>query len=198
MQVIEGKDVDVLSPFPSGLIDEAVGWMHCHKTLVFGDDGPSTPDEIKEFLVSRMALPFVQTFGVVDKHNLTSAKKYVPPLVGIVFFERNGRENGYVHLASSRRAWGRKLAQPGLMEQGGLLIQRHLFEAMPDLTRLSVSTYENNKAARALAVRLGFKQDGRFEAMSTWRGAPMAVTHYGLLRDQLAPSALEVPNGLGI
>lgn len=190
LRVLEGPQVDVIEPFPSAELRSAAGWMHCYKTLVFGDDGPHTNEEILEFL--QLRLPLVRSWGIVDKHNLTRTKSEAP-LVGIVVFERGTKYNGYIHLASNRRAWGEKIAKPSLIDQATPLILEEIFSSTPELQRISVATFAKNNAARSLARRAGFVKDGYFPAMGRAGEVPQDVIHYGLMR----PQGVEVSNGLG-
>lgn len=180
MKVLEGIDVDVIEPFPAIAITQAAQWMRCYKTLMFGDNGPQELPEIEAFLRAHMVLPHVRTWGVVDKNNLTHTHTEAP-LVGFVIFERPAPENGYVHLASNRRAWGEKVAQPALMEQGCQIIREALFTE-DTLQRISIVTSSNNRAAVSLAKRLGFQKDGYFRDMGRQKGHPVDMIHFGLLR----------------
>lgn len=186
LQVLEGKDIDVLAPFPAQHLALAAQWMHCYKTLIFGDEAPATTEGIEEYLRVQAALPQVRTWGIIDKKNLTGSKVTDIPLAGIVFLELATPRNAYFHVASSRRAWGDKLAQPALVEQAGNLIIPQVFEDTPSLQRLSCATFANNKAARNLCRRLGFHKDGYFEAMGLAKGQPVDVVHFGLVRPQAA------------
>lgn len=185
MQVLQGKDVDVISPFPQAGLVAAVGWMHCYKTLVFGDQGPQTEEDILKFLQVQLQSPLVRTWGIVDKANLTASRQVDIPLVGIIVVEQLTFENGYIHIASSRKAWGNRLAKPGLVDQGCELAKQDVWDST-SLRRLSIATFANNRAARQLALRQGFSQDGYFQGMGTLRGQPTDIVHYGLQRP--APS----------
>jgi hypothetical protein len=91
IQVIEGKDVDVIEPFPVGQLDHVVRWMHNFKSLVL-DEMPD--EEMLMFLgeqVKRM-----RTWGIIDKANLTKSKVVEVPIVGIIFFEKINPYNGYL------------------------------------------------------------------------------------------------------
>lgn len=181
MQVLEGKDVDVISPFPTGAFDQAAQWMHCYKTLIFGDSGPQTVEDIVKFLHEKTHLPNVYCWAIVDKHNLTQTRSDAP-LVGIGFFELLSPENGYFHVASNRRAWGERIAQPGLVQQAAELALPSIWAYLPTLQRISAATYASNKAAKGLIGRLGFQKDGYFVNMGRTKGRPQDVVHYGLLR----------------
>lgn len=189
MNVLLGRNVDVISPFPARAINAAVGWMYCYKTMVFGDQGPQTKEDIAAFLELQLAQPNVLSWGIVDKDNLTNSKQSDFPLVGVVFFEHTVQENGYVHIASSRKAWGERIARPGLVDQGCDLIKQAIWEELPGLRRCSIATFASNRAARHLAQRLGFRQDGYFEGMGTLNGQAQDIVHFGLMRP--TPIALE-------
>lgn len=180
MLVLEGQDVDVLSPFPTAQWALAARWVHCSRTLMFGDGAPEGEAEVADWLRQHAALPGVETYGIVDKHDLTRQQR--PSLVGFIFFEPQGPVNAYAHVASSRRAWGSRIVQPGLMEQGAELVTQHCFRQHQALQRLSVACFANNFAAQNFAKRMGFRQDGFFRAMASFRGQPMDVAHFGRLR----------------
>jgi len=181
INVLSGTDVDVIEPFPLTRLAAAAQWMRCYKTMVFGDDGPQTNEEIEEYLKLHLTLPSVRSWAIVDKNNLTGAKEFESPLVGIITSEQMNKQNAYVHVASARRAWGNKLCEPGLVEQGLGVVFAHLFEN-PSLNRLSAAMLAKNTAARALAQRLGFVKDGYFLNMINVGGAGANIIHMGLQR----------------
>lgn len=181
-KLLAGKDVDVLEPFPEAYWPQATQWMYRHHTLVFGDQGPQTPEEIEVFLRTRSKQPGIRTWGIVDKNNLTQVRSTDIPLVGVVFWEQDSPYNGYIHLASNRRGWGPKLAQPSLVEQGAELIKQELWDSTPSLQRISTIMFAHNKAARTLANALGLVKDGYFKSMGCIKGKPIDMIHYGLLR----------------
>lgn len=181
IQVLEGKNVDVIEPFPIKEIQAAVGWMHCYKTLVCGDDGPQTNDEIAAFLHTTLAASNVRTWAIVDKDNLTNTHT-TSPLVGMLSFERANTQNGYLHITTPRKVWGEKLAQPGMAEQASQLVISNLFSSEPTLQRISVAIVSTNKAAIALAKRVGFTKEGYLPAMTQIKGKPADMIHFGLLR----------------
>lgn len=191
IQVLEGRDVDTIEPFPAREIQAAVGWTHCNKTLMFGPNGPETDDQIEGYLRNLLSQPNVRSWGIIDKANLTKAKKLDTPVIGFIVAEFIGPNNAYIHVASNRRAWGSKLAQPSLTAQAGHLVIAHLFNTVSDLTRLSVTTLASNKAARHLAEQVGFKKDGYFISMIVGPRGPMDVIHMGLVREQPTAVATE-------
>ncbi len=182
MQILEGKDVDVITPFPANMIASATQWARCYKTMVMDDNGPQTNDEIAVFLQKRFSQPNMQSFGIVDKNNLTHTKESDVPLVGVVLIERVSPENAYAHVLSHRRAWGKKLAQPGLIEQGARIVLEHTFKAAPELMRLNAVILENNYPARNFVHRIGFKLDGCFSNYVHVAKQPASIVHYGYLR----------------
>lgn len=181
MHILEGTDVDVLTPFPPAYWGHASRWMHRQRTMIFGDGAPEAEPEIAAWLRDRAERPGIETFAVVDKNNLLRLPEGAS-LVGVIFFEPAGPQNAYAHVTACRRAWGRRLVQPGLIEQGSELTIQHVFSEHTALQRLSVATFANNHAAQGLARRMGFVQDGYFRAMETYRGRPMDVVHFGRLR----------------
>lgn len=187
-KVLTGKDVDVLSPFPLRLLPQAVQWLHCHPTLTMADNSPRTPEELTALM--EQALAGQPSYAIVDKRNLSRVKSTDLPVVGIVTVEHLPPWSAYVHIASNRKAWGDKLAQPGLLEQGGQLILSELFETLPELLRVNAAPLAHNAAARGLCKRLGFAQDGLFEDAVRVGGKVKGIVHYGITR-----SAWEDHNG---
>jgi RimJ/RimL family protein N-acetyltransferase len=187
-KVLIGKDVDVLSPFPRRLLPQAAQWLHCHPTLTITDNSPHSPEDLQDLL--EQALVAQPSFAIVDKHNLSRVKSTDLPVVGIVTVEHLPPWSAYVHIASNRKAWGDRLAQPGLLEQGGLLILEELFRAYPELLRVNAAPLAHNAAARGLCKRLGFVQDGLFEDAVRVGGKIKGIVHYGITR-----SAWENPHG---
>lgn len=181
LSILEGVDVDLIEPFPQSEIASAVSWFRCYKTTMFGDDGPQTNEDIEVFL--RQRLPLVRSWGIVDKRNLTGSRQSDVPLVGLIVFERGTLYNGYGHIIVSRKAFGDKLAQPGLAEQAGRLALGQVFADTPELQRVSLTTFAKNAAARELAKRLGFHKDGYFRALGREHGVPQDVVHFGLVRE---------------
>lgn len=184
INAILGAQVDLIEPFPVSQIANAVTWFRCYKTTMFGDDGPQSDSDIESFL--RVRLPLCRSWAVVDKDNLTQSKRSEVPLVGLIVFERGTLYNGYGHIIASRRAWGDKLAQPGLIEQAARLALETVFADTPELQRISLTTFAKNSAAKALALRLGFHKDGYFKAMGRELGKPQDVVHFGLTRAEPA------------
>lgn len=181
MDLLIGKDVDVISPFPVQGLKQAAQWMHCYKTLTFRDDGPQTIEEIEVFLKHGLSAPGVYSWGIVDKNNLTATRSE-SPLVGLIYLQMPFPENGYLHVTTNRRAWGERIAKPGMAEQAGRLIMGDLWTRFPGLLRLSAFTYARNKAAISYLRKLGGKQDGYFENMGVSKGIPQDVVHFGMLR----------------
>lgn len=182
MHIVPGGDVDLISPFPVKELPAVIGWTHCYKTIILGDEGPQTDEELYGLLEAHVASHM--TWGIVDKSNLTNGSKTDIPLVGIIIFDKTSPYNGYIHVASNRKAWGNKIANPGLIEQAGHLVIPNIFELNPDLKRISIAVEDNNKAAISLAKRVGFKQDGCFKDMVMQKGKSRNAVHFGYLRSE--------------
>lgn len=180
MHVVSGRDVDIISPFPVKELPAVIGWMHCYKSIIMGDEGPQNDEELYQLLVAHVGNH--DSWAIVDKANLTKGSKVDVPLVGIIIFEKTSPYNGYIHVASNRKAWGNKLAKPGLIEQAGHLVIKDIFDNNPGLNRISIAVEDNNKAAINLAKRVGFKQDGCFKDMVMKNGKPQTAMHFGYLR----------------
>ena len=181
--VLEGKNVDVIQPFPVKEIDAAIGWLHCYKTLILGDEGPANDEQTAEFL--RLCVNNIHTWGIIDKFNLTKATKTDVPIVGLVMFEQTSPTDGWFHITSNRRAWGSKLIQPSLAQEAGELVVSNLFENT-GLTRLSSITTANNKAAYAMLKQLGFVKDGYFKDSVVQGGEVKDTIHFGRVRNYVS------------
>lgn len=179
-RIFEGQDVDVLSPFPASLLPQAVQWLHCHPTLTLTDQSPSTPEGLLELLKEQLQTQ--ETFAIVDKNNLSGQKQTDLPVVGIVTVQALPPWNAYVHIASNRKAWGDKLARPGLVEQACKLLIDSMFQENPELLRLSALPLAKNAAAKGLCRRLGFIQEGLFREAVLIKQVPQDLAHFGLLR----------------
>lgn len=175
MRIIEAADVDLIEPFPSTEVRRLMGWLHCYKTLVETDDSPKTEEDVMAFLAAK--LPYVLSWGVIDRNN-SLGYKHEAPLIGFISAELSGASNNlYMHVASTRKAWG-----SGLMDQGFTKIISHIFDNYPSVTRLSAALLNSNKPAKAFAKRVGFKQDGLLQDAVTQNGEPKAIAHFGYLR----------------
>ncbi len=74
----------------------------------------------------------------------------------------------------------------GLGRRAVELVVDWLFSA-GSLRRLELTTTPDNLAARALALRLGFTEEGTLRARDVERGRPVDVVWFGLLRDEWPP-----------
>lgn len=176
MQVIEGKDVDLLKPFPLMEVPRLIGWLHCYKTIIHSDDSPQTEQELKDYFTTWLQQPNVVSWGIIDKNRKLNIR-HEAPLVGFGGFAYSTLRDGYFHCATTRRAWG-----TGMIDEAGRLAIRDLFTTDPRLTRVSTIVINNNYPARSLAHRLGFVIEGRCEDMVVQKGIPRPVTHFGLTR----------------
>jgi len=149
-----------------------------------------TDEEAEEFLRASILSPNVMSWGVVDKNNLTNYR-HPAPLVGFISFEFNGPYNGYFHVASPRSAWGK-----GLIDEAARAVIKQAFTDS-EILRASAVILDNNRPAKSLCYRLGFKRDGVFEDFVRKNGQPMAVVHFGLTRvrwnEQMAPATEQAP-----
>jgi RimJ/RimL family protein N-acetyltransferase len=191
MTVIEGRNVDLIEPFPTSEIRRMRAWLRCYKSIVESDDSPQTEAEFQQFMEALLARS--RSWGVIDKHNALAMKELVrqgmpvedaqqkvagwaPSIVGGIIFEPASLRNGYFHVASSRKAWG-----SGFMDEAGAEAIKAVF-AIPELLRVSAYTLVRNFPAKALARRLGFGFEGVLSDMVLRDGEPQAIAHFGLTR----------------
>jgi RimJ/RimL family protein N-acetyltransferase len=186
MRIIESHNVDLIEPFPLSEIQRFLGWLHCYRTMFEVDGDPQTIED-KTLYYTQM-LPQVPSWGVIDKNNQLNYK-HEAPLVGIVFLQPGASNaNCYVHLASTRRAWG-----SGLMDEAAQVLLPKVFENYPLLQRISGAILNNNKPAKAFAKRMGFKQDGLLKDFVTQQGIARSVAHFGILRREVCLVAKPQP-----
>ena len=181
MRVIEGENVDLLSPFPASEVERVVGWSHCYKTYISVDGGPSTDEEFLEAYKQRLSQAI--SFAIVDKNGITHLP-HEAPLVGLVTFDLTTPFNGYFHTVTSRRAWGRP-GQPRLVDEAGKLALRTVFEDYPTLLRVSALIPERNRPAISLAHRMGLVREGVFRNFVSSEGEPRNMVHFGVLREEV-------------
>ncbi len=89
LRIINGKDVDLISPFPMSEIKRLYGWLHCYRTITECDDSPKDVDTYCQLMTE--VLSKVVSWGVIDKNQLTNIYTNIP------------RQNR-LHIA--RCAWG--------------------------------------------------------------------------------------------
>lgn len=174
MQIIEGENVDLLEPFPASQLERLFGWLHCYKTFIETDLSPKTAAAYVEMFTNLPA--DVRTFGVVDKRQQVDAKVDAA-LIGMLAFEPASPYNGYMHVASRRKAWG-----TGLIEEASKLVITELFTSNEQLCRLSAMVFDKNAPAKSLLVRMGFKREGIFPEFVRQNNLPVTIAHYGLTR----------------
>ena len=174
MRVITSTNVDLISPFPRKELRRVYGWLHCYKSIIETDAFPDSPEAYETMMAE--ALPNMQTYGVIDKNNLTN-HKHDSPLVGMFAFEPSSPWNCYIHLASNRRAW-----KGHLMDEAASAAIKDLFETNPQLLRMSGFILAENKPVRYMAKRLGWTKEALLEDWVTQHGSPKTIIHYGLTR----------------
>jgi RimJ/RimL family protein N-acetyltransferase len=173
LTIIEGKHVDLIIPFPPSEYKRVLNWFRCFKTLAETPEFPTNETELAERF-SR--IKNLRSYAIIDKHGVLGVK-HVCPLVGIITFDDDTVVNGNFHIATTRRAWGSRLG-----DIAGQMVLRHIFETMPHLTRVTVSTLAVNAPAKGLAKRLGFRYEGNLRDAMIIRGTPMSMALFGLTR----------------
>lgn len=182
MNIIQGLNIDLIEPFPVSETHRVFGWTHTreghnrYSTVLESDEGPRTLADYEQHMNS--LIPLTRSFGVIDKNHLAVPEdRHEAPLIGMIIFEPSGRWNGYFHVASTRRSWGK-----GLMDEAGVAAIKEIFTSMPDLTRVSAYMAEKNYMARGLAKRVGLQWEGVFRDFLVNNGHPVSCAHYGLTR----------------
>lgn len=173
MGLIQGVRVELITPYPREDLARVYQWLHACKDLTEDDDSPATPEEYE----SAMGLELVQCISYGIRRSGCADR-----WIGLFYFEPAGRRNGYLHIAMDPAAWGR-----GLADEAAALAIADLFARCGDLTRLSAAILEQNRAAQALARRMGFQLEAQFPDMIVQHGTPRSLMHFGLTRRQWRP-----------
>ncbi len=168
MSVIRGSAVDLVRPFPPDQIRFVYEWTHAYSELTENDDSPATI-ELYEALMG-LKFSMCTSYGMLRAGTANG-------LIGVLYCEPAGPRNGYLHIAMSRRAWGR-----GWTDEAVSLGIRDLFERYPEFTRLSAVMLERNRMAQSLARRMGFTLEATLADMVLQMGTPRSVVHFGLTR----------------
>jgi RimJ/RimL family protein N-acetyltransferase len=173
MKIIEGRDIDLIYPFPKQELKRVFGWMRCYRTLLETTNFPKTEEDLAARFDS---MPNMMTYGIIDKNNFLQVKHEVP-LIGIYMVEQDSIVNGNVHVASTRKAWGSRL-----VDQAGQRLIQYAFDTCPNLTRITMTTIHTNAPAKALAKRLGFRYEGCLRDAITIKDVPSNMALFGLTR----------------
>lgn len=174
MQVIEGQNVDLISPFPITEVPRTYGWMHCYKSVVETDLSPKTQEDYLPYMAELLGR--CVSWGMIDKNHLTNSK-HEAPLVGLLLFEPLLPWTGYLHIATARKAW-----RTGIADEAVELGIKECFQNIPSLTRLSAYMHQRNAPAIGLAKRHGFVFEGLFHDMIVQNSEPANLVYFGLTR----------------
>ena len=178
MRVLEAQNVDLIEPFPVAQVKRLRGWLYCYKTLMLSDADAQTPEEFLAVLEKQIQNPNVRSWGVIDKNHQIN-NHHEAPLVGFLAFERSSLYTGYVHVASSRSAWG-----TGFIDEACRTAINEVFNTEPELLRMSAAILVKNSPAKALIRRLNFDREGILSHLILQNGEPQDVVHYGLTRER--------------
>jgi len=165
-RILHGERVDLVHPFPDEELDRVYQWLHAFSSFTEHDDSPANAERYK--------------FWFQMQWSIVSYALRLPgegESIGLLYFEPNGARDGYLHIALSRRAWGK-----GIADDAAAVCIADTFHRLPELTRLSASMLERNRPAQALARRMGFEQEAIFRDMVVHSGVPGNAVHFGLTR----------------
>jgi RimJ/RimL family protein N-acetyltransferase len=178
MHIISSVNVDLIEPFPVGESARAFKWFHSYRNVTESDITPKTPEDFNIHLRTLLALPGVRSFGVIDKDNKLNIP-HEAPLIGMLLFEPAGPWNCYIHLASTRRAWG-----SGFIDEAITVAVDTLFAEQPDLQRISAFVMPANAPVKGLARRMGMRYEGCMRNIILKNGNPMNLLHFGITRPE--------------
>ena len=192
MRIIESTHIDLIEPFPLREAKRVFGWLHAYKNIVENDLSPKTPESFEEFMIN--LLPNVRSFGVIDRDNVLGFR-HEAPLIGMVVFEPYTIWNSFIHLASTRRAWG-----SGFMDEAIDRALTDIFETTPTLLRVTGLALANNGPVKGLARRLGWQYEGKQHDAILQDGEPRDLVQFcvtrraWVLKNSTPPPEVEVEN----
>ena len=172
VRILKGPRIELIDPFPQEYLDRAFAWTKTYAGIALHDDSPGDFESFK----LQLGMQFRNSHYGVWWREAGVLKTRDEP-VGMVSFDPAGPRNAYLHIALSRAVWGQ-----GIGDEAISLAIDHAFATSPDLTRVSVSMLERNRAAQALARRVGFRFEAVFQDMVLQQGVPRGVVHFGLTR----------------
>lgn len=178
LRVVEGHRVDLISPFPAGELPRLYNWLYCYRSFIDTDLSPKGEEECIAYY--RQSLDVMPTYGVIDKHNYLGIA-HEAPLVGFVSAEPSSPWNSFMHVASTRKAWG-----SGLMDEALLVAIQDQFDHSPELLRVSTIVAKTNHPAQSLAKRIGAQYEGTLHHFIRQAGRPVDCVCFGLTRQALA------------
>ena len=175
-EVIEGIDVDLLEPYPEPEISRIWGWTRPNgcRTNIDNDYGVKTKEEFVANTREAFQKPGFRSFALIDKNHKVDTKQETP-LVGAILMEPTLPTNGYLHIATRRKA-------SKLVAEAAKMVGNRLFDSDPKLLRLSAWITKNNKVVRLLLKRIGFVQEGEFPDMVLIGNKPTTTQHFGMTR----------------
>lgn len=174
MQIIEGPEVDLISPFPSNQIHRVYGWMQCVRNLTSHDFGPKTKEDFDK--MAQQYIDTMLTFGIIDKENKLHLQ-HPAPLVGVLAFEMSVPTIAGMHFASTRKAWGTRI-----IDQAIQVAINKLFESSGYLLRVNALINEKNIPAYTFLRRNGFDKEAVLRDMVLVGGIPVNMTQMVALR----------------
>jgi RimJ/RimL family protein N-acetyltransferase len=172
VRIIKGPRIDLIDPFPQEYLDRAFAWTKTYAGVALHDDSPADFESFK-LTIGIQARTVHYAIRLREVHGLKTGDEPV----GMVSFEPAGQRNAYLHIALSRAVWGK-----GIADEAISLTIADAFDTSPNLTRVSVSMLERNRAAQALARRIGFQFEAVFPDMVLQQGIPRGVVHFGITR----------------
>lgn len=172
LRVIQGKNIDLITPFPLQEVPRIYGWIRSFKSIVEFDGWLHGRREFKEFYTHQV-IPNTPTYGIIDKHNKAVADVGVP-LVGFIMAESAIPANVYINFASNMKAFNADLMSEAL----GVAL-KDLQELYPDAARFSCWLLDKNRPAYKFLIQQGFTKDAKMQSMVTQNGTPKSLIHMG-------------------
>lgn len=186
MLIVNGPEVDLISPFPVNQIHRVYGWMQCVRNLTSHDFGPKTKEDFD--VMAQNYIDTMLTFGIIDRDNKLQLS-HPAPLVGILAFETPIPTVACMQFASTRKAWGTRI-----IDQAIQIAVDKLFKDTTYLLRVATLVGEKNTPARTFLKRNGFIKEATFKDMVLVNGSPVNMVQMAALRSQwqYAPKPIQL------
>lgn len=163
------EDIEVKSPFPLDQIPRLAFWFEEFRHRVADDFGPRTQEAMLEQTEQQIAAG-MQTWAVTrygEMGGYISATRQTPILAD-------------VHCIFKPSFFGRAITDRSIKT-----VYEQLFH--DGIEKITSSVFADNKGIRALAKRIGMREEGRLVAHTRRDGKPVDVIVLGITKQEFVP-----------
>jgi len=154
-----------IGPFPLSAAPRVWLWMNDFRWRVADDFGPQTLEEFVEQCMLRSRTE--QQWAVYRDGEIC----------GFITFEPVNPVSGQAHCLFRKDFWGR-----GTTETALRMVAREIFSG--GVKKISMTIFSDNKAIKALLLKLGARQEGLLRQQTVRGGKPVDMVVLGLLAEE--------------